>query len=53
MRIAVLSDLHLEFVDFDPPAALRSADVPVRATDEVPASGGAAAGDAAGSVAAG
>lgn len=33
MRIGVLSDLHLEFRDFDPPAALRSADVIVLAGD--------------------
>jgi predicted phosphodiesterase len=33
MRIAVLSDLHLEFVDFDPPAELHAADVVVLAGD--------------------
>lgn len=33
MRIAVLSDLHVEFQDFDPPAALRAADVVVLAGD--------------------
>ena len=33
MRIAVLSDLHLEFVDFDPPAELHEADVVVLAGD--------------------
>ena len=33
MRIAVLSDLHLEFIDFDPPAELHAADVVVLAGD--------------------
>lgn len=33
MRIAVLSDLHVEFQDFEPPTALRAADVVVLAGD--------------------
>jgi predicted phosphodiesterase len=33
MRLAVLSDLHVEFQDFEPPAELRSADVVVLAGD--------------------
>lgn len=33
MRLAILSDLHLEFEDFEPPAGIRAADVVILAGD--------------------